>query len=614
MILPASLALFFVLSTAEPLHLPLFRRSVRELSPRDHFVAVARTLARYGSTSTADVLQRDDPQGVSQELGLGGNPEDASYYLPVEFGTPGQTLNLMVGTASSDILVASTACSSSAGCPKSISLYDPSKSSTAINKSTSTTTISYGSGDVVGYLLNDNISMGVFSVSAAPFLSVIQQSNNIIGTQSGLLGLAFGGIADTTTVPFWQAIINNNEAVSPEMGFWLSRKSGGPAGGGGFTFGGVNPLYYSGDIDFLSLTGTASKFWSLDVSAITVQGVSVSVNSSTALAAFDTASNAIFGPETDVQAIWAAVPGASVNPKQAGTYQFPCSTSVNITVSFGGKVWPIDPADMNFGPVSDGSSQCLGAIFGSDSGVPIWIFGTPFLTNVYSVLRQNPPAVGFAELSTAAGGTGTSNSSSTPPRPSSAISASSTPGGPSSTPTSCSGHCGKKSGVGAIVGGAIGGIAVVLLVLAFLLYHRRRQNGTSDSVPTTVANKPPPAPLSFVVDKEEPGPIATSSPNSPSSRRPRPQSSLSTMKRNQTAAVHRYGDRHTADDFLLQTEQGLQLSPGSVSSTTSSATSPNNSLRPTSDPMIVEELQNLRKQVTRLEAERAPPGYINPNE
>ncbi|KAJ7241779.1 aspartic peptidase domain-containing protein [Mycena rebaudengoi] len=266
MVLPASLALSFVLSNAEPLHLPIFRRSVRRLSPQDHFAAVARTLAPYGSTSTVDVLRRSDPRGVSQELGFGGNM-DESYYLPVEFGTPGQTLNLAVGMASSDVWVTSTACSPSAGCPTSISLYDPSKSSTTVNKSTSTTTISYGSGDVVGYVLNDTISMGVFSLSAAPFLSAMQLDvavQRAIDPHSGILGLAFGGIADTTTVPFWQAIINNNEAVSAEMGFWLSRKSGGPAGGGSFTFGGVNPLYYSGDIEFLSLTGTPSTYWSLD--------------------------------------------------------------------------------------------------------------------------------------------------------------------------------------------------------------------------------------------------------------------------------------------------------------------------------------------------------------
>ncbi|KAJ7254492.1 hypothetical protein C8J57DRAFT_1236731 [Mycena rebaudengoi] len=129
----------------------------------------------------------------------------------------------------------------------------------------------------------------------------------------------------------------------------------------------------------------------------------------------------------------------------------------------------------------------------------------------------------------------------------------------------------------------------------------------------------------------------TTSPSLPSSRPP-PRSSLSTMKREQTAAVHPYGDKHTADDSVLQTEQGLRFSQGSVSSATRSATPSlplseerangggdnvgagsrvrkdaaltsgtkfrDNSVRTTSDPMILEELHNLHKQVTRLEAER----------
>lgn len=97
---------------------------------------------------------------------------------------------------------------------------------------------------------------------------------------------------------------------------------------------------------------------------------------------------------------------------------------------------------MNLGTVS--KSQCLGGIFdisqgtniGSDSSVPSWIVGDTFLVrvshfpklvntalalealtdmialilaldeqkNVYAVFRQNPPAVGFAQLSSAAGG------------------------------------------------------------------------------------------------------------------------------------------------------------------------------------------------------------------
>ena len=77
-------------------------------------------------------------------------------------------------------------------------------------------------------------------------------------------------------------------------------------------------------------------------------------------------------------------------------------------MAFGGKAWPTNPKDMNLGPISSGSSVCAGAIFaldiGGGGGDPTWIIGGTFLKNVYSVFRSQPAAIGFAELSSAAGG------------------------------------------------------------------------------------------------------------------------------------------------------------------------------------------------------------------
>ena len=58
---------------------------------------------------------------------------------------------------------------------------------------------------------------------------------------------------------------------------------------------------------------------------------------------------------------------------------------------------------MNFGALSTGPDTCLGAFFvygtgRNDTGGPIWVIGTAFLKNVYTVLRSQPTAVGFAEL------------------------------------------------------------------------------------------------------------------------------------------------------------------------------------------------------------------------
>jgi len=79
---------------------------------------------------------------------------------------------------------------------------------------------------------------------------------------------------------------------------------------------------------------------------------------------------------------------------------------VEVSIAFGGKYWPIDPQDANFGPLN-GSNICLGAFFvyntGNSTGGPTWVVGTAFLKNVYTVLRSQPTAIGFAELSSGPG-------------------------------------------------------------------------------------------------------------------------------------------------------------------------------------------------------------------
>ena len=78
-------------------------------------------------------------------------------------------------------------------------------------------------------------------------------------------------------------------------------------------------------------------------------------------------------------------------------------------MAFGGRSWPIDPRDINLGQISTGSSTCVGAFFDAQvsnqtTNGQFWLLGTAFLKNVYLVLRFQPPAIGFAELSASASG------------------------------------------------------------------------------------------------------------------------------------------------------------------------------------------------------------------
>ncbi|KAJ7230114.1 aspartic peptidase domain-containing protein [Mycena pura] len=570
---------------------------------------------------------------------------------------------MIVHTGSADLVVAAASCTS--GCPSNVARYDSTKSSTAVNKSTPIT-ITYSLSSTNGFVFSDTVNMGAFTLQQVDFLQAVKMTQDFVDSPiSGLMGLAGAAVAQTTTVPFWQALVADGQAAG-EFGFWLSRSQTSGGIGGGFTFGGVNPLWYSGDIEFLDVTGKQGGYWTLDVSAITVQGQSVSVTTSTNLATFDTSTDIIVGPSADVAALWAKVPGSSASTSQGGFYQYPCSTAVNITVSFGGRAWAISPDDINFGPISSGSSQCFGAIISiSDTGnsVPNWIFGINFLKNVYSVFRQTPAAVGFAQLSVGADGQGTpspvppsSTFSSTGP---SLVSSSTSTASSSDSPASSTSHK-KKSHTGAIAGAVVGGLVALALIAGILSFCMRRKPAY-----VSVSNAPPapraPPPLSFVADHNAPSPgpsMVARSPQLPftATSTTTGPSSLADMKRAQAQAVPHYGDTHSAPDSIVQTPEGLHLAPGRapasasawqagvshiaspVSTVFSSRTSasavpsmqggadaqvlppgarapsaPSASLA-TTDPVILQELQSLRAEVHRLQfvaegANIAPPSY-----
>ncbi|KAI0823420.1 acid protease [Trametes gibbosa] len=401
-----------------PLHVSLSRRAVNEHASVERFAAHAdRLRAKYGwPISNATLSKR---QGKVVGVDVIDQGQDSSYIGTVQIGTPAQTFKVVLDTGSSDLWVPATNCFSCGQTPP----FDTSSSSSiqqinGANGNAQTVRIRYGSGQVAGILVSDTVSMAGFNINPQNFLLVQQMSDGLLsGDVSGIMGLAFKALASTNAVPFWEALINNGEFSSPEIAFWLARhiddrNPPDEQSGGVLTLGGTNSTLFTGDIEFIPLSNAAAPtFWMLTMTGATVQGKSVSIPSGdAALSAIDTGTTLIGGPTSAVTAIYNAIPGAIPVPSMQGFWQFPCSTDVQVSFAFGGKSWPVSAADMNLGPIS--STMCVGGVFdltqGSDvsggGGNPTWVVGDTFLKNVYSVFRANPPAVGFAELSNAAGG------------------------------------------------------------------------------------------------------------------------------------------------------------------------------------------------------------------
>lgn len=374
----------------------------RNQSPRDvtEWSALAKSqrdnlIAKYGGPTT-----RKRSSGYNLIV---DQQYDSSYYGSLAVGTPAVSFDVILDTGSADLWVAGSSCGTSCG---SVSTYNPSSSSTFQNLSTSFD-IQYGSGFAAGYVAQDMVQMAGFSVSSQGFAVVDSVSQNLLTSPvSGLLGLAWQTIAISSQMPLWQTLASNNAWDSALFGVQLTRYTNDSTAqqlepGGVLNMGYTNSSLYTGSIDYINIPGTPS-YWYIPLTSMTVQGNSISITSGTT-AAIDTGTTNIAGPASSIQAIYAQIPNSQpATGEWAGYYSFPCSTTVNVELSFGGATWSISPADFAF--TQSTSTECIGAFFEASTGTgsPSWIIGDAFLKNVYSVFRYNPPSVGFANLSSVA--------------------------------------------------------------------------------------------------------------------------------------------------------------------------------------------------------------------
>jgi len=184
------------------------------------------------------------------------------------------------------------------------------------------------------------------------------------------------------------------------------------------------------------------------MTGLTVQGTSISLGSNN-MVAVDTGTTLIGGPQSIIEDIYAAIPGSErMTGAYANYYQYPCTSQIDLTITFGSYAIDIGDADFNLGRYSSNTEMCTGAIYiqSLSSSSPVqWIVGDTALKNVYSVYRYNPPAVGFAALpgaaSSATGSTTIPNVSTLP----AGYSSNNTPSPTSSTPSTSTSRSGSAT-------------------------------------------------------------------------------------------------------------------------------------------------------------------------
>ncbi|KAI5454915.1 hypothetical protein NCC49_002191 [Naganishia albida] len=391
---------------------------VRQQWLRSEALNLKRKYARHLPEEDLAVLKRDVAQeqlGLAKRQSTKGGVQmvdvgyDASYTGGLTVGTPPQSFQVILDTGSSDLWLAGTECQSTTcqGIPR---YQESSSSSFATNNQVFN--ITYGSGQADGFLAQDTVSMGGYTVPNQVLGVVSEASDNLLQQPySGLMGLAFETLASSGAMPFWEELVTTNQWPMPAMGFYMARYRDDYSAtqieenGGWFSMGYLNQSLYTGDVNYVSINQNDRDYWRIPVQGGQIQGsvVSISTTGYAPEAAIDTGTTLIGVPQSIAENFYSKIPGArTVNVASlSGYYEYPCNTQISLSLQFGSVSYAVSNGDFNLGQFTSNAQYCTGAIYAQNLGSqsPIqWIVGATFLKNVYSVFRYNPTAIGFAAL------------------------------------------------------------------------------------------------------------------------------------------------------------------------------------------------------------------------
>jgi len=308
--------------------------------------------------------------------------QDAQYYGQIQIGTPGQKLNVIYDTGSSNLW----GTNQKPTIPFTHKHYDHTKSSTYVENGTEFA-IQYGSGPVSGVYSQDTVQIGDNKLVDYTFAEADNLKGLgpawLIGKFDGICGMGWDSISvDGVQTPV-QALVASGELAEPVFAFYMGDNTAGE-----LTLGSVNSAHYSGDFTYVPLLD--KSYWEIALDGLSLNGQKIG---STAKAIVDSGTSLMAGPTADVQAIASALSLTSILGKE---YTVDCSKQYQLTYSLGGQEYALDQDAM---VVSNSGGQCLFGMMAIDVPAPrgpLWILGDVFMRQYYVKFDVGGERLGFA--------------------------------------------------------------------------------------------------------------------------------------------------------------------------------------------------------------------------
>ncbi|KAG8963614.1 Type I transmembrane sorting receptor [Tulasnella sp. 425] len=304
---------------------------------------------------------------------------DESYSGPISIGTPPQETTVQFDTGSADLVVPVF----------SIEYEDASGAS--------------------GLMATDTVSIAGLSVPQQAFAGVSSETEGFSDPYAGILGLGFVAGTSSGATPFFTNLVKSGSLESNVFSFYMTR---GGVEGSELCLGCVNSEKYTGKIKYYPLATFTDDGqpleWDIKSTGLSYEGSSSKRSnhkkwrSKGFRATIDSGTTFIYVSKEIAKAFYEQIPDTHPASEDwgEGAYAFPCDSVDKlgkISFGFGGKRYEIDARDFDAGPETDGSSECVGGIFGDDLWEGIAIVGDTFMKNWYSVFDYGNLAIGFAK-------------------------------------------------------------------------------------------------------------------------------------------------------------------------------------------------------------------------
>jgi hypothetical protein len=339
-------------------------------------------LAALAAQQAGDLTKAKTPTAANS-LGLDIEANDIGYIGTAQIGTPPRDFRFLMDSGSADLWVGSETCTNSdtgGDCGTSHTFLGPRSSSSFIDTQEAFA-VTYGAGSVSGTKVADTVSVAGLTLSGHVFGVATQESDEFADNGKpfdGIMGLAQSGLSRQQVQTIPEALATAGLINAPIVSYRLSRLVDGKNDGQA-TFGGVDPAHAVAGTTVTLNNVATNGFWEAPMT-VSVGGADIGLGPRSAI--LDTGTTLIVAPEADATAVHIAIPGAKSDGK--GGFVIPCTTSTQVSLTFGGREFTIDSRDLIFAPVDANNLQgdCISGITsGSIGGDTQWLVGDVFLKN-----------------------------------------------------------------------------------------------------------------------------------------------------------------------------------------------------------------------------------------